>query len=89
MAMGPVVSAMSASACTVISVFGVVILTVMGYGFSNNWPALMGSVHDPKNGAAVGSTCYAAAVIYAAMIAFCGCQLGLHKRKSRGGDIAL
>lgn len=35
----------------------------------------MGSTEDPKNGEAVGSTCYAAAVIYAAMIAFCGCQV--------------
>jgi hypothetical protein len=41
------------------------------------WPALMGSTSDPKNGAAIGSTCYAAAVIYAAMIAFCGCQVRL------------
>jgi hypothetical protein len=35
----------------------------------------MGSIHNPKNGESVGSTCYAAAVIYAAMIAFCGCQV--------------
>ncbi|ELU38353.1 hypothetical protein AG1IA_07621 [Rhizoctonia solani AG-1 IA] len=49
----------------------------------------MGSTNDPENGQAVGSTCYAAAVIYAAMIAFCGCQIGLHKRKARGGDIFL
>ncbi|KAG9077464.1 hypothetical protein FS749_010636 [Ceratobasidium sp. UAMH 11750] len=61
----------------------------MGYGFSHNWPALMGSTEDPKNGAAVGSTCYAAAALYGIMIAFCGCQLGLHKRKARGGDIAI
>lgn len=35
----------------------------------------MGSTNDPENGEAVGSTCYAAAVIYAAMIAFCSCQV--------------
>ncbi|CAE6464869.1 unnamed protein product [Rhizoctonia solani] len=89
----------NASMCTVISVFGVAILTgallnlrnitQMGYGFSHNWPALMGSTHDPENGQTMGSTCYAAAVIYAAMIAFCGCQIGLHKRKARGGDITI
>ncbi|CAE6464797.1 unnamed protein product [Rhizoctonia solani] len=103
MALSPFFSVESASMCTVISVFGVAILTdqsrsaefgwvcnvQMGYGFSHNWPALMGSTNDPENGQAVGSTCYAAAVIYAAMIAFCGCQIGLHKRKARGGDIAI
>ncbi|KAH7344042.1 hypothetical protein B0J17DRAFT_625622 [Rhizoctonia solani] len=83
MRMSPFFSIENASMCTVISVFGVAILTVllnlgdttqMGYGFSHNWPALMGSTNDPENGQTMGSTCYAAAVIYAAMIAFCGCQ---------------
>ncbi|KDN48036.1 hypothetical protein RSAG8_03052, partial [Rhizoctonia solani AG-8 WAC10335] len=89
MVLSPFFSIENASMCTVISVFGVGILTGEGYGFSHNWPALMGSTSDPENGQAVGSTCYAAAVIYAAMIAFCGCQIGLHKRKARGGDIAI
>lgn len=73
----------TASCCTVVSVFGAVILAIFGYGFQHNWPALMGSTEDPKDGLAVGQTCYIAALIYIAFIAFCGCQLGVHRRYSR------
>jgi len=73
----------SAGCCTVLSIFGILILSVFGYGFTHNWEALMGSEEDPKDGAAVGTTCYIAALIYAAFVAFCGCQLGVHRRYSR------
>lgn len=43
----------------------------------------MGSTEDPEDGMAVATTCYVAALIYAAFILFCGCQLGAHKRYSR------
>ena len=37
--------------------------------------ALMGSTKDPVDGHAVAKTCYSAAMIYAVLIAFCGCQV--------------
>lgn len=88
---------------------GVLILSVMGYGFSeyyyspceelqrlisislcnlfslsaHNWEALMGSTENPKDGGAVGSTLYVAALVYAGFILLCGCQLAAHRRYSR------
>lgn len=52
-------------------------------GFANHWEAFMGSKEDPEDGMAVATTCYVAALIYAAFVLFCGCQLGAHKRYSR------
>lgn len=52
-------------------------------GFAYHWEAFMGSKEDPEDGQAVATTCYIAALIYAAFILFCGCQLGAHKRYSR------
>lgn len=43
----------------------------------------MGSTNDPEDGAAVAWTCYVAAMIYAAFILFCGCQIGANQRYSR------
>ncbi|SAM81138.1 uncharacterized protein UBRO_02763 [Ustilago bromivora] len=82
-AMRPLVGSGLASCCTIVSIFGAVILAIFGYGFQHNWPALMGSTEDPEDGNAVGTTCYIAALIYIAFIAFCGCQLGVHRRYSR------
>ncbi|SPO44320.1 uncharacterized protein PSANT_02005 [Moesziomyces antarcticus] len=82
-AVRPVVGSGLAGCCTVVSTFGAVILAIFGYGFQHNWPALMGSTEDPEDGIAVGQTCYVAALIYIAFIAFCGCQLGVHRRYSR------
>ncbi|PWN88173.1 hypothetical protein FA10DRAFT_268389 [Acaromyces ingoldii] len=83
MATRPVVPAALAGCCTVLSIMGVLILSVFGYGFSHNWPAFMGSEENPKDGVAVGETCYVAAMVYGAFIVFCGCQLGVHRRYSR------
>jgi ribonuclease kappa len=43
----------------------------------------MGSTKDPEDGQAVANACYVAALIYLAFIAFCSCQLGVHRRYSR------
>lgn len=83
MPMRPLVGSAQAGCCTVLSVFGVICLTVIGYGFSHDWEAFMGSVNDPKDGQAVANSCYTAALVYVAFIAFCGCQLGVHRRYSR------
>ncbi|UZJ52244.1 hypothetical protein CBS101457_001564 [Exobasidium rhododendri] len=83
MATRPLVPVGLAGCCTVLSIMGILILTVFGYGFSHNWEALMGSTEDPEDGAAVGRTCYIAALVYGAFVGFCGCQLGVHRRYSR------
>ncbi|CAO1618938.1 unnamed protein product [Parajaminaea phylloscopi] len=83
MSLRPMVSPGLAGCCTVLSTFGVLILSVIGYGFAHDWEAFMGSTKDPKDGAAVATTCYVAALIYAGFILFCGCQLGTHRRYSR------
>lgn len=43
----------------------------------------MGSTEDPKDGSAVGTTLYVAALVYAAFVLLCGCQLAAHRRYSR------
>ncbi|CED85572.1 hypothetical protein [Phaffia rhodozyma] len=83
----PVVSAPLAGCCSVLSVFGVIILCAVlpfGWFFDHNVEALMGSTKDPLDGHAVAVTCYTAAIIYVAFIVFCGCQMGIHNRYPRG-----
>lgn len=36
---------------------------------------MTGSTHDPKDPSAVARVCYISAMVYAAFIAFCGCQV--------------
>ncbi|CAO1630992.1 unnamed protein product [Sympodiomycopsis kandeliae] len=83
MSLRPVVPVGLAGCCTVLSIFGVLILSIIGYGFSHDWEAFMGSRDDPADGQAVATTCYVAALVYAAFILFCGCQLGAARRYSR------
>ncbi|KAE8211251.1 hypothetical protein CF327_g4974 [Tilletia walkeri] len=78
-----IVGAGCAGCCTILSLFGVLILAVFGYGFSNNWEAFCGSTKDVEDCPAVGATCYAAALVYAGFVVFCGCQLGVARRYSR------
>ncbi|KAF8311832.1 hypothetical protein DL93DRAFT_2082758 [Clavulina sp. PMI_390] len=73
-----------AGMCTGISLFGVVILSFLGWGFDHNVQALMGSVESPHDGHAVAKLCYSAAIVYAIFVGFCGCQLSIHSRRPRG-----
>lgn len=47
----------------------------LGSLFSRRVEVLTGSVNDPADPDLVASTCYAAAVIYAIFVAFCGVQV--------------
>ncbi|KAL9945277.1 hypothetical protein D7B24_000120 [Verticillium nonalfalfae] len=87
--MKPVVSAMQAWSCTVISVFAILILGVLGLLFRANNHELVGGIEDPKNGPVVASTLFVAVIIYAGFLVFCGMQGVLHMRESRRGAIAL
>ncbi|ESZ95865.1 hypothetical protein SBOR_3759 [Sclerotinia borealis F-4128] len=63
--MKPVVGVMQAWSCIVISVFAIVILSIIGALFQSGNHALLGGKEDPKDGAAVAATVFSAVVVYA------------------------
>ncbi|KFX94628.1 hypothetical protein O988_05586 [Pseudogymnoascus sp. VKM F-3808] len=87
--MKPVVSIMHAWSCIVISVFAIVILSVLGALFNASHHSLMDSNDDPKDGPVVAGTAFAAVGVYGFFLVFCGLQAWLHARESRRGAIAL
>ncbi|KAM4059820.1 hypothetical protein HRG_002554 [Hirsutella rhossiliensis] len=87
--MKPVVSAMHAWSCTVISVFAIVILSVLGGLYRSGHEEFVGGKDDPIDGKAVSGTVFTAVVVYAAFLVFCGFQGLLHVRENRRGAIAL
>ncbi|KAK4461865.1 hypothetical protein QBC42DRAFT_177437 [Cladorrhinum samala] len=87
--MKPLVSAVQAWSCVVISVFAIVVLTTLGFLFKANHPELVGGEEDPENGPVVAGVVFTAVTIYAGFLVFCGLQGLLHARESRRGSIAL
>ncbi|KAF4512508.1 hypothetical protein G6O67_001639 [Ophiocordyceps sinensis] len=87
--MKPVVSAMHAWSCTVISVFAIIILSVLGSLYRSGHEEFVGGKDDPKDGKAVSGTVFTAVIVYAAFLVFCGFQGLLHVRENRRGAIAL
>ncbi|KIW73970.1 hypothetical protein PV04_02044 [Phialophora macrospora] len=89
--MKPVVSAFNAWSCTVLSVFAIVILSIIGSLFARNHHIMMGMEDDPEpeDRAAVAASIFIAVAVYAAFLAFCGFQAWLHIRASRRGAISL
>ncbi|KAA6412295.1 MAG: phosphoribosylformimino-5-aminoimidazole carboxamide ribotide isomerase [Lasallia pustulata] len=87
--MKPVVSALNAWSCIVVSVFAVVILSVIGGLFRSNHPSMTGSTDDPDDPAAVAVSIFMAVVVYAVFLVFCGFQAYLHVRESKRGAISL
>ncbi|KAL2260751.1 hypothetical protein VTK26DRAFT_5157 [Humicola hyalothermophila] len=87
--MKPVVSALQAWSCFVISIFAIIILSILGVLFKNNHPELVGGDEDPSNGPQVATTVFTAVIIYVGFLVFCGCQGLLHLRENRRGAIAL
>ncbi|KAH7359748.1 hypothetical protein BKA66DRAFT_500374 [Pyrenochaeta sp. MPI-SDFR-AT-0127] len=85
----PVVSAMNAWTCIVLSVFAIVILSTIGALFKSNSNVVMGSEEDPKDGGAVAGAVFGAVFIYIGFFVFCGLQAFLHMRESRRGAISL
>ncbi|CUS22802.1 LAQU0S07e00408g1_1 [Lachancea quebecensis] len=79
--MKPVVSSGKAWFCTVISAFGVVILSVIAYLFNTNHESFVGSVNDPEDGPAVARTVFMAVLVYAVFFVFCGSQIWLGQKK--------
>ncbi|RDW74026.1 hypothetical protein BP5796_07468 [Coleophoma crateriformis] len=87
--MKPVVSVGQAWICIVISVFGIVILSVIGALFKANHHSMVGSTDDPADGAVVAGTAFSAVIVYVVFLVGCGFQALLHMRESRRGAIAL
>lgn len=85
----PVVSAMNAWTCVVVSLFAIVILSVIGSLFKGSSNTVMGGEEDPKDGGAVAGAVFGAVFIYIGFFVFCGLQAFLHMRESRRGAISL
>ena len=50
---------------------------------------MVGSIEDPEDGKAVAGSVFAAVVVYAVFLVFCGLQALLHVRQSKKGAISL
>ncbi|KAF2128666.1 hypothetical protein P153DRAFT_292808 [Dothidotthia symphoricarpi CBS 119687] len=85
----PLVSAMNAWTCIVLSVFAIVILSVIGSLFKTSSNTMMGTDQDPEDGAGVAGAVFGAVAIYLGFFVFCGFQAFLHIRESRRGAISL
>ncbi|AMD20403.1 HDL341Wp [Eremothecium sinecaudum] len=80
--MKSLVSPAKAWFCTVLSAFGVIILSVIGHLFNVNHEAFVGSINDPKDGPAVAHTVFLAAAVYLIFFLFCGTQIYFSRRNS-------
>ncbi|KAI0022415.1 hypothetical protein F4780DRAFT_777790 [Xylariomycetidae sp. FL0641] len=87
--MKPLVGAMQAWSCVVISVFAIIILSILGGLYRSGHEEFVGGTGDPDNGGEVAGTIFVAVIVYAAFLVFCGLQGLLHVRQSRRGAIAL
>ncbi|KAI1820744.1 hypothetical protein F4861DRAFT_39113 [Xylaria intraflava] len=87
--MKPVVGAMQAWSCFVISVFAIIILSVLGALYRTKHHELVGGINDPDNTTEVSSTIFTAVIVYMGFLVCCGCQGLLHMREQRRGAIAL
>ncbi|CAI7578125.1 unnamed protein product [Penicillium bialowiezense] len=62
--MKPVVSALNAWSCVIISLFAIVILSVLGSLYGSNSPSFTGSEGEPEDGPAVAASIYTAVIVY-------------------------
>ncbi|KAJ8117051.1 hypothetical protein OPT61_g1655 [Boeremia exigua] len=85
----PVVSAMNAWTCIVLSVFAIIILSTIGALFKSGSHTMLGGEEDPEDGSAVAGAVFGAVFIYIGFFVFCGLQAFLHIRESRRGAISL
>ncbi|KAK5723078.1 hypothetical protein LTR17_014040 [Elasticomyces elasticus] len=74
--MKPLVSAFNAWTCVVISMFAIVILSVIGSMFANKHHSMMGSDEDPEDGGKVAAAVFGAVGVY-------GVSAGRGKRRVR------
>ncbi|CAG9938011.1 hypothetical protein V2G26_014131 [Clonostachys chloroleuca] len=82
--MKPIVSAGNAWSCTVVSVFAIIILSIIAVLYRSEHEEFPSK--DPKG---VSGTIFTAVIVYAAFFVCCGLQGLLHVRESRRGAITL
>ncbi|KAE8355528.1 hypothetical protein BDV28DRAFT_146087 [Aspergillus coremiiformis] len=87
--MKPVVSVLNAWSCAIISLFAIVILSVLGSLYKSEHHGFTGSEGEPEDGGVVAASIFTAVFVYAAFFVFCAFQAYLHVRNSRGGAISL
>jgi len=68
--MKPIVSALNAWNCVIISLFAIVILSILGSLYRSNHHAFTGSEGDPEDGAAVAGSIFTAVIVYAGFLIF-------------------
>ncbi|KAF4976304.1 hypothetical protein FZEAL_7020 [Fusarium zealandicum] len=66
--MKPVVSAFNAWSCTVLSVFAIVILSILAGLYRSGHEEFTGGVGDPDDGKAVSGTIFMAVLVYVVCI---------------------
>ncbi|KAG0178982.1 hypothetical protein DFQ29_002747 [Apophysomyces sp. BC1021] len=69
--------------CSLLSVFGIIFLVVLGYAFDAKVEVLTEFTSDPEDPKATAQACFTAAIVYACFLGFCGCQALVHKYNSR------
>lgn len=61
----------------VISIFGIIVLSVLGLAFKNNHEEFVGGIEDPADGPAVAGTLFTAVLIYVVGFLLEACSLSL------------
>ncbi|KAI8389487.1 hypothetical protein BD560DRAFT_320086 [Blakeslea trispora] len=72
-----------ATACTLLSICGILFLVALGFAFDAKVEVLTEFVTDPDDPKATAQACFSAAIVYACFVGLCGCQLLVHKFNSR------
>ncbi|BGO90856.1 hypothetical protein NBRC10512v2_003112 [Rhodotorula toruloides] len=80
----PLVSTNLATCCSVLSLFGFLILGAIGTAFNAGVEVLLRSEESPEDGHAVAVNCWFASLVYLAFAIFCTCQIGANRRYQRG-----
>ncbi|KUI66212.1 hypothetical protein VM1G_01602 [Cytospora mali] len=62
--MKPLVGAMQAWSCFVISIFAIIILSILGLAFKHNHEEFVGGIEQPEDGPAVAHTIFIAVLVY-------------------------
>ncbi|KAL6926620.1 hypothetical protein ACO0SA_004644 [Hanseniaspora valbyensis] len=84
--MKPVVGQGKAWFCTVVSIFGCIILSVLGHLYNSGHEEFVGhSVNDPtfEQGVLIAKTIFTTALVYLCLVLFCGSQIYLHNKKDK------
>lgn len=81
--MKAIVSSGNAYFLVVLSSFGVVILSVIGYLFKTKHESMMGSINDPEDGDAAARTVFGAVFVYLILFVFSLLQIFIIRRQNR------